>query len=223
MGMNIDNAYVCASAVDKIYLGEELLWPELGGIAIEGAPNGVYILRTDNRLYTREEWDTSWNEEAVGVAVIADNCKFVIAPTNLSIENQWSPGGSDDDVYGATFSEPENVEYHPSSGLQNTLAIVNTFGVNGNYAALVCRNYVFKNGEKGYLGSVAEFMKVLNNKDEIINCSNLIDAQYLSYTSSYWTSSIRSKTNVWIMDFYFERYSSELKRYYHSVWPFAQL
>lgn len=30
-----------------------------GGMAIEGAPNGVYILRTDNRLYTEKMWKRS--------------------------------------------------------------------------------------------------------------------------------------------------------------------
>ena len=39
-----------------------------GGMAIEGAPNGVYILRTDNRLYTEKMWKKEWNSDAVGVA-----------------------------------------------------------------------------------------------------------------------------------------------------------
>lgn len=59
------------------------------GIAISGSPNGVYTLRTDNLLYKWEEWDTQWNANASGVAVISDKCKFVIAPDIVKYDIDW--------------------------------------------------------------------------------------------------------------------------------------
>lgn len=44
----LDKAYVGSSEVDKIYLGTELVYQSQKGIPVEGAPRGVYILRTDN-------------------------------------------------------------------------------------------------------------------------------------------------------------------------------
>ena len=74
--MVIDKAFVGSSEVDKIYLGTKLVWPAIS--------NGIYILHTDGKLYTRQEWDTSNNDKAVGVALISDNCGFVIAPEQSS-------------------------------------------------------------------------------------------------------------------------------------------
>ena len=42
----------------------------MGGISIVDAPNGVYCLRDNNQLYTKDKWDSSWNESLVGVAIV---------------------------------------------------------------------------------------------------------------------------------------------------------
>ena len=44
--------------------------------------NGIYILHTNGLLFKRDKWNLP-NDEAVGVAVISDNCKFV---NNMSLK-----------------------------------------------------------------------------------------------------------------------------------------
>ena len=58
---------------------------------------GIFILDTDGNLVKRADWNTGNNSKAVGVAVLSDNCKFVISTTENSSNIQW--GG-----YGTTIS-----------------------------------------------------------------------------------------------------------------------
>jgi hypothetical protein len=41
-------------------------------------------------------------------------------------------------------------------GAQNSSAIVAQYGDTSDYAAGWCQNFLFKNGERGYLGSCSE-------------------------------------------------------------------
>lgn len=51
--------------------------------------NGIYILHTNGKLYTRDKWNYSWRDDAVGVALISDNSSFVIS--GIELKNQsWS-------------------------------------------------------------------------------------------------------------------------------------
>lgn len=52
--------------------------------------NGIYILHTNGLLFKRDKWNLP-NDEAVGVAVISDNCKFVIAPDECMDYIRWGP------------------------------------------------------------------------------------------------------------------------------------
>lgn len=40
--------------------------------------NGVYIYDNEGKLTVPDNWNASNNSKAVGVAVISDNCSFVI-------------------------------------------------------------------------------------------------------------------------------------------------
>ncbi|MBO7211707.1 MAG: hypothetical protein J6V44_11985 [Methanobrevibacter sp.] len=42
-------------------------------------PKGVFIYDINGKYILPSEWDTSRNNEAVGVAILGDNCKFVVA------------------------------------------------------------------------------------------------------------------------------------------------
>lgn len=165
-----------------------MMWKKKAGISIDGAPSGVYILRTDNMLYTKEIWKTDWNDEAVGVAVLSDNCKFVIAPEQNSRRLTWSKGGAYDSVSGVTTTTNTSTAKADYKGVQNSAAIVLKYGNSTDYAAGWCQNYTFKNGKKGYLGSFGEWQEAYNNKSEIGACMSLIGGTVIAENSHHWTS-----------------------------------
>lgn len=51
---------------------------------------GVFILGTDGNLYSESEWNKP-NNSAVGVAVLTNECKFVVSK-NSSYSSNWSEG-----------------------------------------------------------------------------------------------------------------------------------
>lgn len=220
--MIIDKAYVGSSEVDKIYLGAELVWQALEpGIPVEGAPNGVYILHTNKTLYTREQWNTSHNKDAVGVALVSDNCKFVIAPEQ-SYRLMWSKGGAEEIVSGVTIITGASTT-NDYNGVQNSAAIVSKYGSSTDYAAGYCQNYTFKNGYKGYLGSLGEWQESYNNKEEIDACMSLIGGTDITTNIFYWTSTQFSSSMAWMTSFSNGYVGTELKNSDYLARAFAPL
>ena len=55
------------------------IYPEMpSGYTPEEVANGVYVYASNGQLYNPDEWKTSMNDSAVGVAVITDNSRFCI-------------------------------------------------------------------------------------------------------------------------------------------------
>lgn len=169
------------------------------GISIDGAPNGIYILRTDNRLYTKEMWKTDWSNEAVGVAVVTGNCKFVIAPEQNDSMQAWMKGVIYSNVSGVTEAPSSTLAKADYRGVSNSAAIVAEYGDSTDYAAGWCQNYTFKNGKKGYLGSCGEWQEAYNNKSEIDACMSLIGGTAIATDYYHWTSTQRVSYYVWTL------------------------
>lgn len=224
--MVIDKAFVGSSEVDKIYLGADLVWQSLElGIPVENAPNGVYILHTNGTLYTREQWKIPYNQDAVGVALVSDNCKFIIAPEESSEDLQWSKVRENVENCASTTSNSEaKKEYN---GRQNTDAIVTKYGDVTDYAAGWCRNYIFKNGAKGYLGSLGEWYDAYIVRDEIESCMSLIGGVTLNNESTpnagYWSSTQYNSEIARLSKFKYDSFTTMFKDYYLHVRPFAPL
>ena len=165
-----------------------------GGMAIEGAPNGVYILRTDNRLYTEKMWKKEWNSDAVGVAFISNACRFVIAPTESETELWWNvdaptiPG-----VITTNDWDTARIDY---AGVANSTAMIKALGRERSHAAGWCNQYLFKNGKNGYLGACGEWDYVDGYLTDIGYYMSLIGGVELS-TFSYWTSTQYDDISAW--------------------------
>lgn len=194
-----------------------------GGIAIDSAPYGIYILRTDDRLYTREMWDRDWNSEAVGVAVVTENCRFVIAPEEASTGKYWSPNRAYDIVPGVAITEDEATAYTDYEGFANTSAIVAKYGKTSDYAAYVCKSFSFKNRKKGYLGSAGEWKEAYKNKAEVDACMDHIYAKDIAPNYPYWTSTQYDYRQAWEADWDFGIVDTEFKHNYGWIRPFAPL
>ena len=51
--------------------------------------NGTYIYDTDGKFTSVSSWKTSNNSKAVGVAIINDNCKYVIAKNDIGVAERF--------------------------------------------------------------------------------------------------------------------------------------
>ena len=142
---------------------------------------GVFILDIDGSLYSKSEWSTSNNINAVGVAVLTNNCKFVIAPDGRALSN-WSVG-STELIAGVTATRDKSIAEKDYKGVQNTANIISKYGTSNTYAGKVCSSYTFRNGKNGYLGAAGEWKEVYNNKTEISGNLNQI-AKRISSTGN---------------------------------------
>ena len=164
-----------------------------------GPANGVYVYTTDGQFVKPEEWDTANNDQAVGVAVVSDNCKFVIAPEQNGSTQMWSKGGAYDNISGVTTTKNSTTAKADYQGVSNSAAIVAKYGNSTDYAAGWCQNYTFKNGKKGYLGSCGEWQEAYNNKSEIDACMSLIGGTAINTSAYHWTSTQYASLGAWLL------------------------
>lgn len=192
-------------------------------LPFQGSTEGIYILDTDNSLITRSNWSIENNNKAVGVVVLLSKCQFVIAPTDSSSTQIWSKGGAQDVVPGVTTTtEPVMARTTDYRGAQNSSAIVAQYGDTSDYAAGWCQSFLFKNGERGYLGSCSEWQEAYNNKAEIDTCMSLIGGTAIA-TEYYWTSTQCNSSSSWSMHWNKSDLHKSLKSNVRRVRAFAPL
>lgn len=182
---------------------------------------GIFILDTDGNLVKRADWNTGNNSKAVGVAVLSDNCKFVISTTENSSNIQW--GG-----YGTTISNIVTTTDAATAkkdylGSGNTDKIIAQLGSGNAPAADYCRGVTFKHGKKGYLGSLGEWQEAYNNKAEIDACMSLIGGTAINTSYYHWTSTQYSSHHSWILRWSDGSVDDDSKDYNRRVRAFAAL
>ena len=97
---------------------------------------GVFIYDTNGNLTKPEEWDTANNDLAVGVAVIDENCSFVIEKTVSYSTMQW--GGYGTTISGIITSESSSTTSLDYLGESNTTKINHQLGSGKSTAAEYC-------------------------------------------------------------------------------------
>lgn len=187
--------------------------------------NGIYILRTDNKLYTKDEWDTSWNSESVGVAVISNRAKFVVCKKDLA-NKVWGSDVLVDGVYASTdILDARRSDY---KGKDNTDKILEQLGENVALAANSCAKYTFLNGSKGYLPSIGEWNVVEGYREEIEEYLTLIKGSLFSRTLQYWSSTQYNDSKAHVIRIDSDIYGNALFSSYFKIMgaavrPFAPL
>lgn len=188
------------------------------------AYRGVYIEDVDGYLYTEAEWDGS--KTANGIAVLTDNCRFVMALEDAYTSTcRW--GGYGNTVSGIVTSTNSSTAQADYAGYSNTDTIISV--LNGHYdnyvtgapAAEYCKAFTYPNGKKGYLGAAGEWQAALDNKDAIESALMMCGCSEL--TSTYWTSTQYSSNYSWVMLWTDKRLFYLNKRYRYSVRAFAAL
>lgn len=145
--------------------------------------NGVYIYDNTGNLTTVENWNTSNNSSAIGVAVISDNCSFVIEKTVAYAIKKW--GGYGTEISG--LSSEINTDY---AGESNTTKIIDEIGSRAE-AANYCRGKSCTvNGTTlyGYLGALGEWRTAYNNKSSIDSAFSKIGGVGITTSTNHWTS-----------------------------------
>lgn len=183
-----------------------------GSLPDYSAYRGVYIEDVDGYLYTESEWDGSKTPN--GIAVLTDNCRFVMALQDAySSYCRW--GGYGTEVSGITTTTDSSTAATDYDGEGNTAAIINALnGTNDGYvdgapAAEYCRAYTFPNGATGYMGAAGEWQAALDNKAAII--SALSKCGGTSMSDYYWTSTQYSSDRSWYMHWYSEYLRNDTK------------
>ena len=120
--------------------------------------NGLYIYDINGGFTLPENWDTANNSKAVGVAIVTDDCRFVVAKEDIGT-NEWGGYGTDIlALINYTDSASATTDF---DGVNNTSKIIAAIGnINDGYrdgtAAGDCAAYTFPNGKTGYLGAAGE-------------------------------------------------------------------
>lgn len=170
--------------------------------------DGVFIYDNSGGITPVGSWNTGNNSRALGVAVITDNCEFVISK-NLPMTNSiaWSNYLYKTDVSGILTSSSSSTAQTDYAGQNNTNLIRSAAsGENSsNNAAHYCYAQTL-NGQHGYLPALGELVAMYNNKSDIDEALVLIGSQSISdrcdelQTSNqpwFWSSTEYSSGDAW--------------------------
>lgn len=162
--------------------------------------NGLYIYDTDGNFTSPDNWDTANNDKAVGVAILTDDCRFVVAKEDISTNTiRW--GGYGTDISTLTNYTDATSAATDFDGVGNTSKIIKAIGdTNDGYrdgtAAGDCAAYTFPNGKTGYLGAAGEWQVARQNKEDLNSALTLIGGTTMT-EGGYWTSTEYSSTYAW--------------------------
>ena len=159
-------------------------------------PDGVYIFHRTLGVKTVEEWNKKLNNGVVGILLIEDDHKIVVATEDAPEDLHWSKerGLINQPVYELEDAESDfNGEYYCQK--------LNS----PNYpAAYYCKTYN-KGGRSWYLPSSGELWLIYNHLEEIQNALSIVGGQKFITTFDddvpvYWSSTEHSATCAWYLD-----------------------
>lgn len=145
---------------------------------------GVFIQHIDGTLYTTAQWAESGisNDLANGVAVCTAEASFVVG--RYYANQKWSSDNSTL-IDGVTTTEDSATALTDFAGRKNTEAILKT-ATSG--AAYTCGNYIFPNGQKGYLPALGEACILFKNIRAVMSAWDQLGV-YASGNTGYLHSS----------------------------------
>ena len=164
-------------------------------------PNGVYIQDIKGNLYKESDWDDS--KAANGIAVVTDECQFVMALSDaLSSNAYW--GVYETKVTGIATTTDQGAALADYAGDTNTNQIINQLqgkyinGVIGAPAAEAARAFIFPNGKVGYLPALGEWNIAYANKAAISSALSKCGGTAL-IEDYYWSSTQYDDKYSWRM------------------------
>lgn len=155
---------------------------------------GVFIEHINGSLYTLEDWTAGGflSSEANGVAVLAEECSFVIAKEQKNNDKGWAVP-SDVAIEGVTLTSSLSDSKTDFNGEANT-ALMLAQTTEG--AAHTCANYTFPNGRKGYLPALGEWIVAYRYATDVKAAMTKIGG-FVQYWYHNWSSTQFSANNAW--------------------------
>lgn len=134
--------------------------------------------------------------QPVGVAVVELESQFIVAPKENASNLKFGGYGTRiSDIVTTTDSAVAALDFQ---GQHNTEQIISQLGAGNAPAAEYCANYIFPNGQTGYLGAAGQWSIAYNNKTEIDTCISLIGGTAIS-TIYYRTSTQYGPNDSWVL------------------------
>ena len=144
------------------------------------------------------------NDTVNGLAIIAENCSFVMAATKDIVYKGYDlPWGHNNTlILGIKTTTDASVAKTDFNGKQNTDKIISQLAgivvgdddsLIGAPAAKYCRSITFPNGKKGYMGAAGEYNALIANKSAVFTLLGYLSNSISSILSS---ASINSSTQV---------------------------
>ena len=168
----------------------------------QSVANGVYIEDIEGNLWTEDAWDGSVTPN--GIAVVTNECQFVMALELLPANYKW--GGRGTAVSGIATTTAKATAVTDYNGKTNTETIINALkGVTDDYnstgapAAEACVSYVFPNGKNGYLGSMGEWKAIIDNTGLINTALSKVIGKNGLWDGGSWTSTQYNGNNAWLV------------------------
>ena len=166
-------------------------------------PDGVYILHETLGVKSVNGWNPKDNEGVVGILLVEDDHKIVVAledsPNNLTWSSEYGLINQPvdfDEFYELENAEPDfNGEYY-CQRLDSP-----------NYpAAYYCKTYN-KGNRSWYLPSAGELRLIYNHLEEVQNALSIVGGQkfvtnWNEGVPAYWSSTEDSATRAWALDTY---------------------
>ena len=155
---------------------------------------GVFVHHITGAFYTSDSWkDLNMpNDEANGVAVIVGVNTVVLAKKDVG-SDKW--GAVDSTVGGATTTSEKDAAMSDMAGLSNTNAMIAALTSGAAFAA---RDYIFPNGEQGYLPACGELILVASLISEVDSVLTMIGGDKIGIANRfYWSSTQCDASNAY--------------------------
>ena len=185
---------------------------------------GVFIYDTNGNLTKPEEWDTANNDLAVGVAVIDENCSFVIGKTQHNDGIAWSNTLYGTTVSGIVTTSDTNTAKIDYAGEANSSVVRGLTSGEDNAFNWAYGKTITVNGTTlhGYLGALGEWWTAYINKSSINSALSKIGGTAM-LTGYHWTSTQRSSNNAWMLHCDYGSVNNGNKSYNYYVRAFYHL
>lgn len=102
------------------------------------------------------------------------------------------------------YYDSDSINWSDANGQQYTQIGIDYISTNypnfpsNLHAITYCYNYTFPNGQKGYLGTVAQMVSVVNNYILIDNCLKQLGVSFTIDGSTFWTCCQNGWSNAWV-------------------------
>ena len=181
---------------DDISVSEVDIEVEVKGIngSLTNPEPGVYIY-CNSLYYPSSAWHQEWKEQAEGVAIITEECRFLMAPD--PVIGDWG-GGEFTSVSDLTVMQDWREAKFDYNGRKNTEALLNAKDVMRKIEFTEkCYNYNKDNPGKWYQPAAGQMYLIRQNLDEVQRCLSLIGGRKLKANEHYISSTAADGLHLW--------------------------